>query len=421
MAAFVLRAVGARARGACGVLGLPRTAPPPRLLQPLLPPPLQQQQQLAAPARAETFASRVRAQLPAAAAAPARALSSSPPTSAAPDLRVPGATFARLGAAGLRTLSVRGVADAIEQLAGADAARLLLDERIDGAALLEMTVDELRSFGMRSGDAHAIVRAVGSCAAEAQVAAAEARKTTLTVFPPRKRRSDANNSFKISLTPESFLEVFSPSRAPLRLVNSSGSALRVVTSLAEAVEGCRAGMVLQASRSYDDDLTALNGFVTNCATAFEQKSTLALSQDAALLRKYGPLELVNNGEVVELALSRGSGGQQLRLAPDGLVAALQASAVLFNSAKLSPSEAHVDQVREDAAKLGEMLLADWASVRTEPPAAKAQLRGRLRVVPFLSGDGFSAAVAAKCRAEGVGIVRPSGEGFVVEPAAAGAG
>ena len=140
----------------------------------------------------------------------------------------------------------------------------------------------------------------------------------------------------------------------------------------------------------------------------------------ALLGKYGPLELVNNGEVVGLALSRGSGGQQLRLAPDGLVAALQASAVLFNSAKLSPSEAHVDQVREDAAKLGEMLLADWASVRTEPPAAKAQLRGRLRVVPFLSGDGFSAAVAAKCRAEGVGIVRPSGEGFVVEPVAAGA-
>jgi hypothetical protein len=355
----------------------------------------------------------------AAAAALARALSSSLPDAAALGARAPGAAFARLGAAGLCALSARGVADAIEQLAGADAARLLHDEKIDGAALLEMTVDELRSYGVRGGDAYAIVRAVRSCAVEAQVAAAEARKATLTVFPPRKRRSDANNSFKITLTPESFLEVFNPFRAPLRLVNSSGSVLRVATSLAEAVEGGRAGMVLQASRSYDDDLTALNGFVTNCATAFEQKSTLALAQDVGLLSKYGPLELVNNGEVVGLALSRGSGEEQLRLAPDGLVAALQAPAVLFNSAKLSPSEAHVDQVREDAAKLEEML-ADWASVRTEPPEAKAQLRGCLRVVPFLSGDGFSAAVAAKCRAEGVGIVRPSGEGFVVEPAAASA-
>jgi hypothetical protein len=32
-------------------------------------------------------------------------------------------------------------------------------------------------------------------------------------------------------------------------------------------------------------------------------------------------------------------------------------------------------------------------VTTDPPEAKAQLRGGLRVVPFLSGDNFNAAVA----------------------------
>jgi hypothetical protein len=37
-------------------------------------------------------------------------------------------------------------------------------------------------------------------------------------------------------------------------------------------------------------------------------------------------------------------------------------------------------------------------------------------VPFLSGDNFDAAVAAECLKLGVGIVRPSGEGFIVKAA-----
>ena len=62
------------------------------------------------------------------------------------------------------------------------------------------------------------------------------------------------------------------------------------------------------------------------------------------------------------------------------------------------------------------MLADWASVTTDPPEAKAQLRAGLRVVPFLSGDNFNAAVAAKCLKQGIGIVHPSGEGFIVKAA-----
>ena len=54
MAAFVLRAIGARVRGACGVMGLPQAAALPRLLLQLLPPPLMQQQLLVAPARVQS-------------------------------------------------------------------------------------------------------------------------------------------------------------------------------------------------------------------------------------------------------------------------------------------------------------------------------------------------------------------------------
>ena len=47
---------------------------------------------------------------------------------------------------------------------------------------------------------------------------------------------------------------------------------------------------------------------------------------------------------------------------------------------------------------------------------RAQLRAHLRIVPFLSGDNFDAAVAAECLEKGIGTVRPSGEGFIVKAA-----
>ena len=218
----------------------------------------------------------------------------------------------------------------------------------------------------------------------------------------------------MTLTPDLFQRTFSP-QAPLRLLNSSGSFLCIVTSLAEAVEvSLKKGMFLHASRSYDDDLVTLNGFVTNSATALEIKSTLALAGNEHLRAMYGQLELVNEGQVVELKLSR-EGEKTLKLAPDGLVVSDKASVVLFNSAKQTPSEAHLVKVLENVSTL-EVMLADWANVTMVPPEAKEQLRGGLRVVPFLSGENFNAAVAAKCLTQGIGIVRPSGEGFIVKAA-----
>jgi hypothetical protein len=135
-----------------------------------------------------------------------------------------------------------------------------------------------------------------------------------------------------------------------------------------------------------------------------------------LLDSYGPLKLVNSGEEVELRLSR-RGEVQLVVKPDGLVVSSEASVVLLNSAKLTPSVNHIDDLLSDVEKL-QLFFGDWKDVTIIPPFAKAQLRWDLRIVPFLSGDSFSVAVEAKCIEKGVGIVRPSGEGFDVKAAGA---
>ena len=321
------------------------------------------------------------------------------------------------GASELRSFTVDEVVNFVKELHVSHVqADKLAAQEVDGAALLETSVDELRSYGLSGGAAHAIMRGIAPAVAEVHaataLAAVEAQSVTLTIFPPTDKKK--NNPYKMTLTPDLFQRTFSP-QAPLRLLNSSGSFLRIVISLAEAVEASqKKGMFLHASRSYDDDLVSLNGFVTNSATALEIKSTLALAGNEYLRAVYGQLELINEGQVVELKLSR-EGEKTLKLAPDGLVVSDKASVVLFNSAKQTPSEAHLVKVLENVSTL-EVMLADWANVTMVPPEAKEQLRGGLRVVPFLSGENFNAAVAAKCLTQGIGIVRPSGEGFIVKAA-----
>ena len=114
------------------------------------------------------------------------------------------------------------------------------------------------------------------------------------------------------------------------------------------------------------------------------------------------------------------GKETLELAPDGLVVSATSSALLFNSAKYTPSEDDIDQLLLDAQKLGR-ILSYFANVSTTPPAAREQLNllffsvaAPLRIVPFLSGENFSASVVAECEQRGVGVVRPSGEGFVAK-------
>ena len=305
-------------------------------------------------------------------------------------------------AAAIRALDKNGVVQYVKSLGVDDvAAKKLRSQNITGAALLETSVDELRSYGLSGGAAHTIMRVV-----------TEAQTVTLTIYPPKSK--GPSNTFTTKLTPATFLVMFNPHSAPLRVANSSGSILSVAASLTEAVEANDQGLILMASRRYDEDLAALNGFQANCATAFEIKSTHALATDTHLLKLYGPLELVNSGEEVEVRLSR-RGKVRLVVEPDGLVVSSSGDVMLFNSSKLTPSFKHIDDLLDDVEKL-KAILGDWDNVTTIPPSAKARLRWDLRIVPFLSGDNFSAAVEAKCVEKGVGIVRPSGEGFVVKAA-----
>ena len=317
-----------------------------------------------------------------------------------------------LDAAAMRALDKRGVVAFAESLGVSKAqAKKLAAQDVDGAALLETSIDELCDrYGVSGGAAHTIVRAIAPAVAEAQAAAAAASTVTLTIYPPKSK--GLSIAFTVRATPSSFLDVYDPRSAPLRITNASGSVLSIAWTLAEAVEAGRKGLLLVASRRYDEDLAALNGFQANCATAFEVKSTRALAADGNLLAMCEPLELVNSGEEVELRLSR-RGAVQLVVKLDGLV--VSSTTVLVNSAKLTPSLAHVDELLGDVETL-QLLFGDWVNVTTIPPSAKARLRWDLRVVPFLSGDNFSAAVEAKCAEKGVGIVRPNGEGFVVKAA-----
>ena len=313
-----------------------------------------------------------------------------------------GAVDASLDAAAIRALDKNGVVAYVQSLGVDDAdAKKLRSQNVNGAALLETSVDELRSYGLSGGAAHTIVRVV-----------TEAQTVTLTIYPPKSK--GPSNTFTTKLTPATFLVMFNPHTAPLRVANLSGSILSVAASLTEAVDANRRGLILMASRRYDEDLTALNGFQANCATAFEIKSTHALAFDTRLLDLYGKLDLVNSGEEVKVRLSR-RGDVPLVVEPDGLVVSPSAHVVLFNSAKLTPSLKHIEELLKDVEKV-KAFFDDWDNVTTTPPDAKAHLRSDFRVVPFLSGDNFSAAVEAKCAEKGVGIVRPSGEGFVVKAA-----
>ena len=351
-------------------------------------------------------------------------------------------------AAELRALDVLGVVDFVtkELKIDADDCKKLAEQKIDGAALLETSVAELCDrYRLSGGAAHRIVRGIAPAVAEVQAAAAlaavEAQSATLTIFPPRPKNKGGNVTHE-TLTPAEFLRMFDVLKAPLRIATESGLVLGTAKTLVQAVEASRSGLRLLASRRYDDDyssydgLSVLNGFETNCSTALKFKSTRALAADSALIAEFGPLELVNSGEEVKLRLPR-LGDEALELALDGLVVSTRVSVLLFTSAKHTPSEDYIYQLLLGAKRLERMLL-DFADVSTTPPAAKEQLaklllavfgasksepppRGRLRIMPFLSGDNFSALVAAECEKMGVGVVRPSGEGFVVKTGAGGGG
>jgi hypothetical protein len=173
----------------------------------------------------------------------------------------------------IRALDVHGVVAFVEKLGVSKLhAAKLLDQEVDGAALLVITEDKLRSCGLPLGSASAIMRAIAPAVSEAQSA-------TLTIFPPKKQ-GEANNPIKVRLTPAIFHIKYVLSNAPLRLMSKHGAFLRELVTLEEAVEATRDGTTfLCSSRSFGDDLESVRGFVDNSANALEQETTRALAND----------------------------------------------------------------------------------------------------------------------------------------------
>jgi hypothetical protein len=322
---------------------------------------------------------------------------------------------APIRAAALRELDVAGVVELVKGLrVDSDDCEKLVKQKIDGATLLVASVDDLFRIGVSVGAVYAIVRGIAPAVSEAQKAAAEASAVTLKIYPPLVG-GGRNNPIHVKLTPEDFRIKYVLSNAPLQLVSKDGAVLEEVMTLEYAVEAINRlpSATLRWTRSFGDDVRELRGFVSNFSDALEQTTTRALSNNASLVCDFGPLAACNSAE--HLTVSLRSGGELLQVIEiDGLV--MGASVVCLNSAKHTPSLKNVDEVASDATKLQDMLALHIKSLSTKPPEVKAELVGvsRLPILPYLSGNSFSAAVEAKCREKGVGIVRPSGEGFVVE-------
>ena len=149
------------------------------------------------------------------------------------------------------------------------------------------------------------------------------------------------------------------------------------------------------------------------AEALEQETTRALAGDDKLMKDFGPLVAVNSAEHFSIKrIGRKRTEHSGLIEVDGLVVGAHGIALL-NSAKHSPSLKHVEEVFADASELQQML-SHLDSVTTDPISVKQQLINISCVLPFICGNEFSALVAASCSEKGVGILRPSGEGFVVE-------
>jgi hypothetical protein len=98
------------------------------------------------------------------------------------------AVVAPKSAAEIRVLDVLGVVNYVKTdlMIDSDDCEMLAKQKINGAALLEMSVDELCDrCRLSAGAAHTIMRGIAPAVAEVQVAAALAASVTLTIYPPK--------------------------------------------------------------------------------------------------------------------------------------------------------------------------------------------------------------------------------------------
>jgi len=241
------------------------------------------------------------------------------------------------------------------------------------------------------------------------------KPVTLTVYTRTgKDRKVVHNSTITFATNEKF-EKFVATRDIWHMKRAKGRAderLSAITSLAEAVSASQQdGTFLLLDNPADElreDVSALKGGEKNRATGLEQQTTKALVSDATFQREFGNLSLVNGGEPVEIKVA---GDSNVAFEVDGLVR--NGWQLLLNSAKGTPTEGDVTEVRDTASRLREVL-QNPSNYETLPESALSEFEGLREVVPVLSGYCFADSVKQVAESRGVRWVHTDGKGFAVE-------
>uniref|UniRef100_A0A7S0U2W8 Uncharacterized protein n=2 Tax=Hemiselmis andersenii TaxID=464988 RepID=A0A7S0U2W8_HEMAN len=291
-------------------------------------------------------------------------------------------------------------AEFADELAGVSAAKL--DVTVgDGGNVLE---EDLLVSGLPNGKTKADPLLIHA-----------PKPVTLTVYTRTgKDRKVVHNSTITFATNEKF-EKFVATRDIWHMKRAKGRAderLSAITSLAEAVSASQQdGTFLLLDNPADElreDVSALKGGEKNRATGLEQQTTKALVSDATFQREFGNLSLVNGGEPVEIKVA---GDSNVAFEVDGLVR--NGWQLLLNSAKGTPTEGDVTEVRDTASRLREVL-QNPSNYETLPESALSEFEGLREVVPVLSGYCFADSVKQVAESRGVRWVHTDGKGFAVE-------
>jgi hypothetical protein len=156
------------------------------------------------------------------------------------------------------------------------------------------------------------------------------------------------------------------------------------------------------------DVKELMAAINNRARAIEVKTTRSISSDQSVIRHYGDLQLINDGESVKFFLQ---GSSSPLIECDGLIKAGD-GVVVLNEVKSSPKEQDLFTVLGRAAKMND-ILKDLDKYHSVPPFAIQSLHGVTQVIPFLSGCYFPSELVEKCRINGINAVETNGSDYSV--------
>lgn len=178
-------------------------------------------------------------------------------------------------------------------------------------------------------------------------------------------------------------------------------------ALAAQAEARATGTHLFLAESLRQQVRTLDDTLKSRAKGIELQTTKAVVRDPTLLKKVGPLRLLNDGGSV-VFLRNG----KRKLEADGL--ALNTSTLVLNEAKSTADAESVEQVLDGVAFI-EGVVANPEKYTTKPPEVLEEIVGSgvRSVVGVLSAFTFPADVQRMCAANEVLAVQTTGEGYGV--------